>query len=64
MEYIGIRQAVKCGYIKMKIPGVCDLSFPTSKLRRGRVQGGGNVSPTITCAGGICKIVRVRKSSE
>ena len=37
--------------------GVCDLSYPTSELRRGRVQGNGNVSPTITTTGGICKIL-------
>lgn len=27
--------------------GVADLSFPTSKTRRGRVQAGGTVCPTI-----------------
>lgn len=41
MEKIGIRQSVKDGYIEMQIPGVCDLSYPTSNCRRGRVQGGG-----------------------
>lgn len=31
---------------------VADLSYPTSKIRRGRVQGKyGNISPTITCGG-------------
>ena len=31
---------------------VCDLSYPTSKIRRGRVQGKyGNISPTLTCGG-------------
>ena len=40
MEKIGVRQATKEGVIPMQIPGVCDLSYPTSKLRRGRVQGG------------------------
>lgn len=54
---IGIRQATKQGYIKMIEGGVCDLSYPTSELRRGRVQGGGNVSPTITTTGGICKVL-------
>ena len=54
---IGVRQATKQGYIKMKVGGVCDLSYPTSELRRGRVQGGGNVSPTITTTGGICKVL-------
>lgn len=27
--------------------GVADLSFPTSKLRRGRVQGNGQICPTL-----------------
>lgn len=41
--------------------GVADLSYPTSKNRRGRVQGGGNISPTITSAtSGIHKIERGR----
>ena len=54
---IGVKQATKQGYLKLKSGGVCDLSYPTSKLRRGRVQGGGNVSPTITTTGGICKVL-------
>lgn len=29
--------------------GVYDGSYPTSKTRRGRVQDGGNICPTITC---------------
>ena len=37
--------------------GIADFSYPTSKLRRGRVQGGGNVSPTITTSCGVCKIM-------
>ena len=41
----------------MKSGGVCDVSYPTSKLRRGRVQGGGDISPTLTCeSGGIVRI--------
>ena len=36
-----IRQATEDGYIGMCNGGVCDLSYPTSKFRRGRVQGGG-----------------------
>ena len=56
-KYIWIKQATKDGWIKMKSGGVCDVSYPTSKLRRGRVQGGGNVSPTLTCSSGaIVKI--------
>ncbi len=56
-KYIWIKQATKDGYIKMKSGGVCDVSYPTSKLRRGRVQEGGNVSPTLTCESGA--IVRI-----
>lgn len=40
MKFIGVKQATQQGYIVMQIPGVCDLSYPESKLRRGRVQGG------------------------
>lgn len=40
MGRIGIKQATQKGYIECCIPGVADLSYPTSKLRRGRVQGG------------------------
>lgn len=34
-----------------------DLSYPTSKLRRGRVQNEGNISPTITTTTGVCKVM-------
>ena len=33
-------------WIKMKSGGVCDVSYPTSKLRRGRVQEGGRFTNT------------------
>lgn len=56
-EYVGIRQATQKGYIECEIGGVADFSYPTSKLRRGRVQGGGNICPTITAQSmGICRI--------
>ena len=52
-----IPQATKKGYIEMDLPGVCDLSYPNSKTRRGRVQEGGKVSPTLTAASqDICYI--------
>ena len=35
-----VKQATSSGWIEMCVPGVCDLSYPNSKLRRGRVQGG------------------------
>ena len=43
-KYLWIKQATKTGYIKMKSGGVCDVSYPTSKIRRGRVQGGAYLS--------------------
>lgn len=49
----------------MSSGGVADFSYPTSKLRRGRVQGKGQISPTITSEGnGISKVeseYRIRK---
>ena len=52
-----IPQATKKGYIEMELPGVCDLSYPNSKTRRGRVQEGGKVSPTLTSSSqDICYI--------
>lgn len=52
-----IPQATKRGYIEMDLPGVCDLSYPTSKTRRGRVQENGKVSPTLTASSqDICYI--------
>ena len=50
---VKIRQATKQGFIGCKIGGVADLSYPTSKLRRGRVQGGGDICPTLTTTQGI-----------
>lgn len=47
LEAVMIKQATKAGFIKWQVGGVADLSFPTSKTRRGRVQAGGTVSPTI-----------------
>ena len=56
-KQILIPQATKKGYIEMDLPGVCDLSYPNSKTRRGRVQEGGKVSPTLTAASqDICYI--------
>ena len=56
---IGIKQAVAKGYIECSVPGCADLSYPTSRLRRGRVQGGGTISPTITTTTGVCKIMDI-----
>ena len=40
MEKIRIPQATKEGYIECEVGGVYDGSYPDSKTRRGRVQGG------------------------
>ena len=62
---IKIKQATSKGYIELVEGGVADLSYPGSKTRRGRVQGNGQICPTLTAAeGGICKmenIYRIRK---
>ena len=53
---IWIKQATTDGSIAMDNGGVANLTYPSSKTRRGRVIGGGNISPTITTqdnAGGL-----------
>jgi len=64
-EVIGIKQATKKGYIECELPGCADFSFPNSKLRRGRVQGNGQIVPTLTASEGgiryIESIYRIRK---
>lgn len=46
-DYIKIPQATKKGWIACPVGGCFDMSYPTSKLRRGRVQGEGGISPTL-----------------
>jgi DNA (cytosine-5)-methyltransferase 1 len=48
MESVKIRQATKEGFIECKIGGVADLNYPDSQTRRGRVQGKGQICPTLT----------------
>lgn len=54
MKGLPIPQAVKSGHIECPVGGCFDMSYPSSRLRRGRVQEGGAVSPTLTCGGLIC----------
>lgn len=65
VEKVKIKQATQQGYAECKLGGVADLSFPTSKTRRGRVQDGGDTCPTLTATEtGICRIetpYRIRK---
>ena len=61
-----ISQATKEGSIKCKVGGCYDASFPGSTTRRGRVQNGGDVTPTITAQGGeninfVETVYRIRK---
>ena len=59
MEKVRIKQATQKGYIECAVGGVADLSYPSSKTRRGRVQEGGWICPTITATEtGICRIER------
>lgn len=44
-----VKQATTKGYIECENHGVFDGSYPGSELRRGRVQDGGGISPTLTC---------------
>lgn len=60
---IKIKQATKQGWIECCDGGVADLSYPTSQYRRGRVQDGGQISPTITTTGGLYKINKENEMS-
>jgi hypothetical protein len=61
MKTIRILQATKKGYIEIQMGGVFDASYPTSKTRRGRVQEGGTICPTLTCnCEGILRIEEVK----
>lgn len=50
-EPLCIPQATKQGYIEVPPGSVFDASYPDSKTRRGRVQEGGQVSPTLMAGG-------------
>ena len=59
MKKIWIKQATADESIAMDNGGVANLSYQSSKTRRGRVIGGGNISPTITTqdnAGGLMQV--------
>ena len=61
-----IKQATKEGSIRCKVGGCYDASYPDSKTRRGRVQEGGDITPTITAQGGeninfVETVYRIRK---
>ena len=47
-KIVDIKQATAKGYIPCEVGGVVDLNYPDSKTRRGRVQGNGQICPTLT----------------
>ena len=51
IESLRIPQATKQGYIEVPPGSVFDASYPDSKTRLGRVQEGGQVSPTLMAGG-------------
>ena len=56
-KQILVPQSNKNGFIELNLPGMCDLSYPSSTSRRGRVQGGGKICPCLTAANGrLCFI--------
>ena len=65
-NYVVIPANTADGQIEMELGGVCDLSYPSSKTRRGRVQDGGKVTPALTthtenCLRRIDTNYRIRK---
>ena len=65
-NYVCIAQATKRGYVPLTVfPGCADLSYVTSKTRRGRVQDNADVSPTLTRnSGGHIHVFEERERSE
>lgn len=56
--FLRIPQATGMGYIECPVWGCFDFSYPSSLTRRGRVQDGGRICPTLTCnSTGIVTIV-------
>lgn len=48
MKKLRIPQATSTGYVEIEPGMVFDGSYPSSKTRRGRLQGDGKLCPTIT----------------
>jgi len=64
-QQIKILTNTKKGFTPLKNGGVADLSYPSSKTRRGRVQGNGELSPTLTTTNqDICKVERSETMSD
>lgn len=62
-----VPQGTKQGYATVSDGGVFDMAFPSSKTRRGRVQEGGSISPTIMSEANtlmVFQTMRIRRLTE
>ena len=62
-----IRQATKEGYVEVPDGAVFDGAYPTSMTRRGRLQDGGTVAPTVTAESNglmLYRTLRIRRLTE
>lgn len=64
MKYVKVKQNTKSGFAKCGLGGVVDLAYPGSKTRRGRVQGGGWISPTVTTTPALYRIEEVNETNR
>ena len=60
-DLIRIKQATKQGWIEMISGGVADLSYPSSDTRRGRVEDGGQICPTIPTTSQLYVIWKIKE---
>lgn len=54
-----VSQATKKGFLECEYGSAIDISYPTSDTRRGRVQGGGGICPTLTSGQNIVVIQKL-----
>ena len=63
MREINIKQATSEGSIPIVDGGVADLSFPSSKTRRGRVQDNGTIAGTLCTSNELYRIKEMKDMS-
>lgn len=65
MNTISITNATSKGYLDCCEGGVFDANYPSSKTRRGRVQEGGAICPTLTAnEGNLILIEKIMDTTE
>lgn len=57
--FLRVRQAMEQGYADCPVFGVCDISYPTSALRRARTVGGGRLVNALTCGQQLAVFVEI-----